>query len=119
MDYWHESFCNPNTTASCSIAVSYWQPAEEKGSRGAGEKGSRGAGEPQDQTGTLFVVQDIEGKTKVSARAVTFGKKANGQVEILSGLQPGERYVVRSGKPLKEGDAVRLSIISETARVNP
>ncbi|QSJ17284.1 efflux RND transporter periplasmic adaptor subunit [Nostoc sp. UHCC 0702] len=83
------------------------------------EKGSRGAGEPQDQTGTLFVVQDIEGKTKVSARAVTFGKKANSQVEILSGLQPGERYVVRSGKPLKEGDTVRLSILSEKAESTP
>nr|WP_225896346.1 efflux RND transporter periplasmic adaptor subunit [Amazonocrinis nigriterrae] len=85
----------------------------------AGEKGSKGAGELQDQVGTIFVVQDIEGKTKVSARAVTLGKKANSQVEILSGLQPGERYVVRSGKPLKEGEAVRLSIISETAQPNP
>ncbi|BAZ53073.1 RND family efflux transporter MFP subunit [Nostoc sp. NIES-4103] len=85
----------------------------------AGEKGSKGAGEPQDQTGTLFVVQDIEGKTKVSARAVTFGKKANGQVEILSGLQPGERYVVRSAKPLKDGAVVRLSILSEKAGSAP
>ncbi|MDZ8106896.1 MAG: efflux RND transporter periplasmic adaptor subunit [Nostoc sp. DedQUE12a] len=67
----------------------------------------------QNKTGTLFVVSDAQGKAKVAARAVTLGKRADGKVEILSGLQPGERYVVRSGKPLKEGDAVSLSILSE------
>ncbi|MBN3873887.1 efflux RND transporter periplasmic adaptor subunit [Nostoc sp. JL33] len=67
----------------------------------------------QDRSGTIFVVQDAEGKTKVTARAVMLGKKADARVEILSGLQAGERYVVRSGKPLKEGDTVSLSILSE------
>jgi HlyD family secretion protein len=67
----------------------------------------------QDRSGTIFVVKDTEGKTKVTTRAVMFGKKADGRVEILSGLQAGERYVVRSGKPLKEGDTVSLSILSE------
>jgi HlyD family secretion protein len=67
----------------------------------------------QDQSGTIFVVKGAEGKTNVTARAVMLGKKADGRVEILSGLQVGERYVVRSGKPLKEGDTVSLSILSE------
>ncbi|MEJ6484036.1 efflux RND transporter periplasmic adaptor subunit [Nostoc punctiforme UO1] len=67
----------------------------------------------QDRSGTIFVVKDTEGKTKVTTRAVMFGKRADGRVEILSGLQAGERYVVRSGKPLKEGDTVSLSILSE------
>ncbi|MGF1992138.1 MAG: efflux RND transporter periplasmic adaptor subunit [Nostoc sp. ZfuVER08] len=67
----------------------------------------------QNQTGTLFVLSDAEGKAKVTARTVTLGKRADSKVEILSGLQPGERYVVRSGKPLKEGDIVSLSILSE------
>ncbi|NEU83074.1 efflux RND transporter periplasmic adaptor subunit [Nostoc sp. UIC 10630] len=67
----------------------------------------------QDRSGTIFVVKDTEGKTKVTTRAVMFGKKSDGRVEILSGLQAGERYVVRSGKPLKEGDTVSLSILSE------
>lgn len=67
----------------------------------------------QDRSGIIFVVKDTEGKTKVTARAVMLGKKADGRVEILSGLQAGERYVVRSGKALKEGDTVSLSILSE------
>ncbi|MEH1906220.1 MAG: efflux RND transporter periplasmic adaptor subunit [Nostoc sp.] len=67
----------------------------------------------QDRSGAIFVVKDTEGKTKVTTRAVMLGKKADGRVEILSGLQAGERYVVRSGKALKEGDTVSLSILSE------
>ncbi|MEH2274162.1 MAG: efflux RND transporter periplasmic adaptor subunit [Nostoc sp.] len=100
----------------------------------AGNKNSKGTGETQtnvrqdsspsntsgiaeaksqDQSGAIFVLKDTEGKTKVTARAVMLGKRADGRVEILSGLQAGERYVVRSGKPLKEGDTVSLSILSE------
>jgi hypothetical protein len=47
------------------------------------------------------------------ARQVQLGERANGRVEIISGLQAGERYVARSGRPLNDGDAVRLSILSE------
>ncbi|WP_228013105.1 efflux RND transporter periplasmic adaptor subunit [Nostoc edaphicum] len=75
--------------------------------------------EQENPSGALFVVKDTEGKTKVAMRAVTLGQKADGKVEILSGLQAGERYVVRSGQPLKNGDAVRLSILSETAESAP
>jgi HlyD family secretion protein len=73
----------------------------------------------ENPAGTLFVVKDTEGKAKVAARAVTLGKRTDGKVEILSGLQSGERYVVRSGKPLKDGETVRLSILSETAEAAP
>ncbi|WP_445637303.1 efflux RND transporter periplasmic adaptor subunit [Nostoc sp. DSM 114161] len=76
-------------------------------------RGQKSNTDTQNKTGTLFVVSDAEGKAKVAARAVTLGKRADSKVEILSGLQPGERYVVRSGKPLKEGDTVSLSILSE------
>ncbi|MEA5623606.1 efflux RND transporter periplasmic adaptor subunit [Nostoc sp. UHCC 0251] len=76
-------------------------------------------GEQENRSGTLFVVKETEGKTKVASRAVNLGKRADGKVEILSGLQPGERYVVRSGQPLKDGGAVRLSILSETAESAP
>jgi RND family efflux transporter MFP subunit len=63
--------------------------------------------------GKVFVVKREQGKTTVATRPVKLGKTNDGKVEIISGLQPGEEYVVRSGKPLKEGNAVRLSILSE------
>ncbi|MBU7581804.1 MAG: efflux RND transporter periplasmic adaptor subunit [Nostoc sp. TH1S01] len=68
--------------------------------------------------GTIFVLTDTPGQPKVAARTVTLGNKADSKVEILSGLQPGERYVVRSGRPLKDGNPVRLSILSETGESN-
>lgn len=67
----------------------------------------------QNQNGTVYVVTDSQGKPTVTARTVTLGKSADGKVEILSGLQPGEQYVARSGRPLKDGENVRLSILSE------
>ncbi|OUL30697.1 efflux transporter periplasmic adaptor subunit [Nostoc sp. T09] len=90
------------------------QTAIQKPANNQAASSSAGAKQqPDNQNGTLFVVTDEEGKAKVTARSVTLGKKADAKVEILSGLQPGERYVVRSGKPLKDGAAVSLSILSE------
>ncbi|KYC39615.1 efflux transporter periplasmic adaptor subunit [Scytonema hofmannii PCC 7110] len=86
--------------------------------QGRGGEGARGRGGEQNSSspnpqGTIFVVTEADKKPTVTARAVTLGEKADGKVEILSGLQPGERFVARSGKPLKDGAAVRLSILSE------
>jgi HlyD family secretion protein len=67
----------------------------------------------QNRNGTVFVITNTDGKPKVTARSVTLGERADSKVEILSGLQAGESYVVRSGKPLKDGEVVRTSIISE------
>jgi HlyD family secretion protein len=63
---------------------------------------------------TLFVVDSTAPEPKVVARSVTVGQQANGKVEILSGLRAGEQFVARSGRPLKDGAPVRLSILSET-----
>jgi len=98
--------------------------AGEPRSGGAGEQGSGGAGErgrrdsqsqvPSPQSPmTVFVVRGEGSETKVEARRVQVGSSANGKVEILSGLNQGERYAVRSGKPLKDGETVRLSVLSE------
>lgn len=63
--------------------------------------------------GTIFVLAKGTEKPTVNVRNVTLGQRGDGKVEILSGLQPGESFVVRSGKPLKDGETVRLSVLSE------
>ena len=65
---------------------------------------------------TVFVVTGQGEQAKVQARPVQVGTSANGKVEVLSGLQPGERFVVQSEKPLKDGDRVRFSILSQSAQ---
>jgi HlyD family secretion protein len=69
----------------------------------------------QPRQGKIFVLNEGE-KPTVTARDVTLGESADGKVEVLSGLQPGERFVTRSGKPLKEGEPVRVSILSENPK---
>ena len=99
--------------------------AGQQGSKAAGEQGSRAAREqgskpaeqqgsnPKSNQGMVFVVTGQGAQAKVQARPVQVGARANGQVEILSGLRPGERFVARTGKPLKDGAPVRLSVLSE------
>jgi len=67
-----------------------------------------------DYQGKVFIVVEDGNKKKVEARTVILGQKVDGKVEIVSGLESGESYVVRSSKPLKDAENVRLSIISET-----
>lgn len=83
-----------------------------------GKEGDNSSGSQRNnRQGTVFVVTQAEGKVAVTARSVTVGERADGKVEILSGLKPGERFVSRSGKPLKDGDSVRLSILSEKSQL--
>lgn len=70
---------------------------------------------PPATTGTIFVVQGTGRSATVAPRPVQLGERLDGQVQILGGLQPGDRYVVRSSGPLAAGDRVQLSTISETA----
>lgn len=64
------------------------------------------------ENSTLFVIKKEGQRKKVEARAVTTGNKADGKVEILSGLSVGEGYVIRSSKPLRNGSIVEASALS-------
>ncbi|MEM8503982.1 MAG: efflux RND transporter periplasmic adaptor subunit [Cyanobacteria bacterium P01_D01_bin.1] len=71
-----------------------------------------GASEGED---TVFVIEGEGEQAKVIARPVRVGQQRQDQVEILSGLAAGEAFVVESDRPLSSGQAVRLSILSETS----
>ncbi|RMH76087.1 MAG: efflux RND transporter periplasmic adaptor subunit [Cyanobacteria bacterium J007] len=62
---------------------------------------------------TVFAIVENEQSPRVEARPVVIGERVDGKVEIRAGLESGERVVVRSSKPLKDGDRVRPSILSE------
>ncbi len=74
---------------------------------------TRDKGKPK--TGTVFVITGDPKQPTVSARKVTLGDRRDGKVVILSGLKEGDRIVVRSGGKLQDGDAVKLSAISESS----
>lgn len=82
---------------------------KDQGERGDEERGvsSQSAG------ATIFVVSGEGDENRVEARTVQVGDRSNDLVEIISGLQPGERFVTNSSKPLKNGDIVQLSLLSQ------
>jgi HlyD family secretion protein len=63
----------------------------------------------------LFVITQTDDTITVQPRTVQIGQTANNQVEILSGLSPGEAYVIRSNAPLEAGQAVQKSLTSESS----
>ena len=67
----------------------------------------------QSDTATIFIIQREGENVTVTAREVKLGEQANSQVEIMTGLEPGEEFVVRSSGDLQDGDTVSLSFISE------
>ncbi|GFE71538.1 efflux RND transporter periplasmic adaptor subunit [Chroococcus sp. FPU101] len=68
----------------------------------------------EDGKTVIYVVRATEQETpQVIQQVVEVGQRNNGKVEILEGIQAGERFVAKSSKPLKDGEQVRLSILSE------
>lgn len=75
---------------------------------------------PEGGEGRVFVVREGSGRgPQVQAREVRVGARADGQVEILSGLEEGDRVVVRSEKPLQPGMRVRPSALSDPMGASP
>jgi HlyD family secretion protein len=66
----------------------------------------------QPTKGKIFVVRQDGERAKAIARSVGLGERLDGKVEIVSGLNPGERFVVRASQPIEDGASVRLSILS-------
>jgi HlyD family secretion protein len=69
--------------------------------------------ESEGENSLVFVVEEEGDRPTVEARTVAVGDRGGGKVEILTGLTQGERFVVKSSQPLKDGDVVRFSILSE------
>ena len=68
----------------------------------------------ENDTNYVFIVpQNSSNQSNVTRRKVLLGDRANGKVEVVAGISPGEKYVSRSSNPLQDRARVGLSIISE------
>ncbi len=105
---------SPNSGASGGSAGNPNAKATAGNNAGANRSPNNSASSPNPpREVTLFVLVGEGQEAKVQARKVRIGSRADGKVEIISGLSAGERYVVRSTKPLKDGESIRISGISE------
>jgi RND family efflux transporter MFP subunit len=50
----------------------------------------------------------VAGEDRVERRAVSVGDKSGGQIDVLSGLRPGERVVVDAPATMKDGDRIKV-----------
>jgi RND family efflux transporter MFP subunit len=66
----------------------------------------------QDSNYVFMIRNPQENQATVEKQTVEIGNIINGKVEILAGLQPEDRFVVRSSQSLESGDRVRLSVLS-------
>ncbi|HAA27853.1 MAG TPA: efflux transporter periplasmic adaptor subunit [Cyanobacteria bacterium UBA8553] len=116
----------PQTTPRVTIPETALVGSDQNKSTGASTQGRNstsplpsareGSQNQKSSEGTVFVLTGKGAQATVQSRRVQLGTRANGQVEILSGLQAGEQFVARTAKPLKDGETVRLSVLSQTPK---
>ena len=78
-----------------------------------GQTSGQGNGQGSSPGNQIFVLQPQGEGFVAMPRTVQVGERSDGQVMILAGLSPGERYIVRSGQPLTTGAAVQPSLLSD------
>jgi HlyD family secretion protein len=102
------------TTDRVVVPLSALQIDRSKARSGAVSSPDRTKAEAKTQQtkGKIFVVRQTGAQATVVARSVDLGERLDGKVEIVSGLNPGERFVVRASQPIEDGASVRLSILS-------
>ena len=64
----------------------------------------------------IFVVtqEDLAAKQGVvSKRKIRISDRSEGEVAITTGIKPEEKFVLRTGKPLTDGETISLSLLSE------
>jgi RND family efflux transporter MFP subunit len=107
-------------TETVLVLVGEGQPIPQKKEEGKGKGGSEKQ-EKRGKGGNQADPQENRPPPRaypVEARKVRLAARADGQAEVLEGLEPGDRVITRSSRPLKEGDTVRPSILSEEAIAN-
>lgn len=103
-----------NNTSRIVIPLTALTTTQKRQQQNRDQSSTNSSNQPQE--GNIFVINPDSPKPQVTSRPVKLGKTADGKVEVLNGLQPGESYVSRSSGPLNDGDTVRLSILSEGVR---
>jgi multidrug efflux pump subunit AcrA (membrane-fusion protein) len=103
----------PNPAANANQNANANRQSQEKAVSKPNANSANSSDRAKPKTGTVFVVTGDPKDPKVSARQVTLGNRRDGKVTVLSGLQEGDRIVVRSGGRLQDGDSVKLSVLSE------
>lgn len=69
----------------------------------------------QEENEIIYVITDREeNRATVSGRRVKIGQRNKNNAVILSGISAGETYVVRSSRPLADGDTVGVSIVTQS-----
>ncbi|MEO1134148.1 MAG: efflux RND transporter periplasmic adaptor subunit [Cyanobacteria bacterium J06639_1] len=60
----------------------------------------------------VFILSDTGDSPTAQSRSVRVGDRQNGEVEILSGLESGDTYILRANQPLTSDQPIQPSLLS-------